>query len=152
MISQGTRKVTPEIERKIVELIGKGIVYNDIRDVVRNKFGVKIGVMTISNIKKKHTKITSLENEEDINYDVKRQRVSNSMDIALELCENHLKRLQKREKDFDGLTHQDIRLLNDMIDKLVKVRKVLTTEIVMSKELMFPAESLRAKYQLKKRE
>lgn len=147
----GYTKITPEIEQKIIDLIPK-LRYEDIVKVIKNQFGIDLTIMAISHVKKKIMKTGSIENLQDPDIEAKQASISKSMELALDLCERVLMKLDEKERHQNGLEPNDIRLLNDTIDRLVRIKKVLTTAVILTKEMSFPAEEMRQKYQLKKQE
>ena len=149
------RKVTPEMEERILKLLATGMyTYDQILRIIESEFGVKLSAMSISYLKGKIKKYMTkdflhmLQKEQEVDINLKRTSLSRCLEIALELSEKTLQKLREKEKK-SGLTRQDIRLMNEIVDRLIRIRASLSAEVVVTKET-FPTEYLKKKYRIKK--
>jgi len=148
-------KITSDIEDMILHMLGAGISYEKIVERIEQERGVRLSVMAISHLKAKIKKSitrdawTEMHAEQGVELDIKKASLDRCLGIALELCERHLKRLKDKDDEQGILESKDIRLLNEIIDRLIRLRSILVAQITTSGELEFPMEALREKYNIK---
>lgn len=153
-----TKKINDATEQFIFEQLAKGLTYKEIVSAVRREKGINISIMAISHLKERIKKyITSdfekeLAKEQRMDLDLKRSSLNRCLEISLDLSERYLLRLKEKDDKY-GLDPKDIRVLNEITDRLIKLRSILSAALVLSKELSFPAQAikLREKYRLEKK-
>lgn len=152
----GYKKISPEMEDFILKGIGANITYREIVKEVKEKFGISLSVMAISALKKRVMEsITTefhdeLKKERKVELDIKRESLSNCLSMGLELCENELYELMDKQ-DTKGLTRSDVNKFNSIIDRVIKMKSILTAEVEFSTEGEFSMDKIRKKYKIKKR-
>lgn len=149
-------KITPKIEDFIIQKIAIGIPYKRIVERVKDEFGVSLTVMSISNVKKKIKEVmtsnfvTALDEEQKIDLDIKRSSLNRCIGMALELSENVLINLKAKQEQ-EELSRGEVRTLNDIIDRLVRMRTILEAQKTLTKEIEFPTtKEIRQKYKFSK--
>lgn len=147
-----TKKIDSSTEAYILELMAKGLTYKDIVKAIKREKGIDLTIMAISHLKTRIKKYitkdyaNALAVEQQIDLDLKRSSLSRCLEIALELSERNLMRLRALPEMDKG----EIKMLNETIDRLVKLRSILHAQMIMSKEIQFPAAALTQKYEVKK--
>lgn len=139
------RKITPEIEQRIVELLPKK-KYSDIVDNIRDEFGVELTEMAVCGVKERNTKRISLRNAENLSLGEEQDKLIHSINMSLDLLENRLEYLKNKEKEQGSLEHDEVKELNEIVDRLCRLKREINVNVVATKELSFPTKELRKKY------
>jgi hypothetical protein len=150
------QKITPQMEERIIELLGRGIIYKNICETIKKEYGIDLSMMAISTlkgkIKREITKEFYEENDKEAEFDLSLQKASltTCLSISLDLCEKHLKRLKIKEENQNGLDNIDMKMVGEIIDRLTRLKAILYATITSSGSMEVPFSKLAQQYKVEK--
>jgi len=132
------KKLSAEQQNEIIAMVKQNIPYPQVVKYLYDKHGIKITTMTVSNVVRGFKKFLAqqlpAERQEEI-ADLETP-IEKMLKEAVQIYQKIMSDLKLNINTFNS-RKEDVRLFNDVVDRLSRLRQILSAENVFKKEVSF---------------